>query len=191
MIILGVGHKSNQGKDAFCQFLLTYLRQQTRGLRIVKAGFADQLKQIFYQLYSWTGIKTPGEYESNRKLRTEIIPYFGTDIVAQWIDFGNHLRKYDGPVWINALMKGSGADVLILSDVRFPNEAKAVLDHKGILLKIDRPGFEGRDSVSDKALDDFTDWTGTVLNDGNLTILMKTAEQFGLDIIKRLEGKHG
>lgn len=186
MIIVGVGHKSDQGKDKFCDFVLTELRLKTRGKRIRKMGFADQLKQTFYQLYHWTGIKTPEEYESNRLLRTEIIPYFGTDIVTQWIKFGNHCRTYDEPIWINALLKGAQADVLLLKDTRFPNEVRSIYEHGGEVYRIIRPGFPGRDSESDHALDAWTDWTDTILNNLGLVELNKHAVALAQRIMEKL-----
>lgn len=181
MIIVGIGHKSDQGKDKFCDFLMTELRTRTRSKRIVKMGFADQLKQTFHQLFSWTGIQPPETYEANRGLRTQIIPHFGTDIVSQWIKFGNHLRAYDEPIWINALLKGVKADVLLLKDLRFPNEAKAIMENGGETYKLVRPGFPGRDSDSDNALNDWDKWTGVIPNNGTLVDLhghvLKLAER--------------
>lgn len=185
MIIVGVGHKSEQGKDKFCDFILTELRLKTRGKRIVKMGFADQLKQTFHSLYHWTGIKSPDEYETNRELRKEIIPYFGTDIVTQWIKFGNHCRAYDEPIWINALLKGAKADVLLLKDVRFPNEIKAIYEHGGDAYKIVRPGFAGRDSDSDNALNNWEDWTEVIDNDQGLAKLNTKATEIADRILKR------
>lgn len=186
MIIVGVGHKSDQGKDKFCDFVVTELRLRTRGKRIAKMGFADQLKQTFYQLYHWTGIKTPEEYETDRRLRTEIIPYFGTDIVTQWIKFGNHCRAYDEPIWINSLLKGARADVLLLKDVRFPNEVRSIYEHGGDVYRIVRPGHPGRDSESDNALNNWEDWTATIENDAGLVKLNQQATALAERIMSKL-----
>lgn len=187
MIIVGVGHKSEQGKDKFCDFLVTDLRLKTRGKRIVKMGFADQLKQTFYSLYHWTGIRTPEEYEKDRRLREQIIPYFGTDIVTQWIKFGNHCRAYDPPIWINALLKGAKADVLLLKDVRFPNEIEAIYEHGGSAYKIVRPGFPGRiDSEADNALNDWEDWSGIIQNDAGILKLSQHATELADKILEKL-----
>ena len=46
----------------------------------------------------------------------------------------------------------------IITDVRFPNEAKAIKDRGGILIKVNRPQAEIRDTNPEKALDNYTEW---------------------------------
>lgn len=176
MIIVGLGHKSRQGKDTFATFLITYLRMNTRNKKIVKMGFADPLKSICYQLYGWAGLKTKDYYEKNEEERKIVLPLIGKTPVQLWIEVGNHMRQYDTNVWMRALMKGTDADALIVTDVRFPNEAEAILDHDGFVFRIDRAGFPGLDSVSDNALNDFTRWTDIIQNNGTLGDLHQAAE---------------
>ena len=59
-----------------------------------------------------------------------------------------------GNVWVNALFadykcipvdrapKGWDCDNWIITDVRFPNEAKAIKDRGGIIIRVDRPGIK-------------------------------------------------
>lgn len=182
MVIVGIGHKSRQGKDEFANFLCTYLRVHTRNRRIVKVGFADILKNVCHQLYGWAGAKEPDHYEKYPNDRLKQLDHFNPpkNIVDLWIEFGNHARQFDEPVWINALLKGTVADVLIIKDTRFPNECKAVVDHGGYLVKVTRPGFEGLPSVSDNALNDFDDWHTHIVNDSDLKYLHALAENFAV-----------
>lgn len=169
MIVLGVGHKSRQGKDEFANFLTTYLRMNSRNKRIIKCGFADIMKQVCYSLYSWAGVMEPEHYEKYPQDRQIILPHFGNKTVVDlWIDFGNHCREFDENIWTNALLRGTRADVLILKDVRFPNEVKCIREIGGKLIKITRPGFDGLPSTSDNALNDYHDWDEDLINDKDL-----------------------
>lgn len=57
----------------------------------------------------------------------------------------------------------------IITDVRFPNEAKAVKDAGGILIRVNRPNAKSGDShPSETALDDYDGWDYVIENDGDL-----------------------
>lgn len=69
-------------------------------------------------------------------------------------------------IWVNSLMSKYKPLKLseynpskwIITDVRFPNEAKAIKDRGGILIKVNRPQAEIRDTNPEKALDNYTEW---------------------------------
>lgn len=189
MIIVGIGHKSRQGKDEFANFLTTYLRVHTRNKRISKSGFADVLKHTCHNIYGWAGAQDPEHYERYSDDRKRELQYFDPpkNIVDLWIEFGNHCRQFDENIWINALLRGTKADVLIIKDVRFPNETKAIKEHGGLLVKVTRPGYDGLPSVSDNALNDFEGWDTYVQNDRDLKHLYNLAEIFAQPIIKKLD----
>lgn len=189
MIIVGIGHKSRQGKDEFANFLTTYLRVHTRNKRIFKVGFADILKGICHQLWGWAGVMDGDHYEKYPNDRDKPLNHFDPPktVVDLWIEFGNHVRDFDEPTWINALFKGSQCDVLVIKDVRYPNECKAVHAHGGLLVKVNRPGFEGLPSVSDNALNDYTGWDRLIENDRDLQYLHALAENLAVtDILPKL-----
>lgn len=179
MIIVGIGHKSRQGKDEFANFLATFLRVNTRNKKIVKAGFADILKAQCHQLYGWAGVQEAEHYERYPDDRNKIIPHIGKNVVQLWIDYGNHAREYDGNIWLNALIHGSKADVLLIKDMRFENEFNAVYDVGGLTVKVTRPGFDGLTSVSDNALNGETRWHHDLVNCHDLKHLYSIAENFG------------
>jgi hypothetical protein len=60
-------------------------------------------------------------------------------------------------VWVNALMADYDSESnWIITDVRFPNEAKAIKDKGGIIIRIDRPGISAiNDHPSETALDNW------------------------------------
>jgi hypothetical protein len=180
VIAIGIGHKSRQGKDAFSDFLVSYLRMNTKSKKIVKLGWADALKNICHQTYSWTGIKPPQHYEvkpEDRNIKYDFGFMKGT-VVDLWIAVGNHFREMDQQIWVNASLKCTQADVVIFKDTRYLNEAEALKASGGILVKVVRPGFEGLPSVTDNALNGFEGWDITIQNNGDLQQLHALAENF-------------
>ena len=68
--------------------------------------------------------------------------------------------------WLDYLLKSNlSTDVLIVPDVRFPNEADAIKAAGGVTIKIVRPGYGPRKTVADRALLGYDGWD-YVLGDG-------------------------
>ena len=68
------------------------------------------------------------------------------------------------------------------------NELKAIKDHNGLIIKIERPGFNGANShASETSLDDYADWDGTIVNDGSLVEFKAKIEQLA-DVLLRDSG---
>ena len=59
--------------------------------------------------------------------------------------------------WVYATLTET-TDFTIITDCRFWNEAQAVSQKDGLLVKVMRPGFDGDGSVADTDLDDYTGW---------------------------------
>jgi uncharacterized protein YegP (UPF0339 family) len=82
-------------------------------------------------------------------------------------------------VWVNALMADYRFPKLsqynpshwIVTDVRFPNEAQAIQDQSGLLLRIERPGIPLSDHASETALDEYP-FMHVIVNDGDLNDLI-------------------
>lgn len=186
MIILAIGHKSRQGKDALADMLVRYLRMNTAGKTILKVGWADLLKEVCYRMYGWAGIKPMEYYESAPEQRDKIIPALGCNVVEWWIKFGNHVRELDPNAWINGAFGAYKADVLVFKDTRFPNECKAVKERNGKLIRVSRPGSPGLESISDNALNDYDGWDEDITNNGSLndlnTIAVNLARKYVLEV---------
>lgn len=93
-------------------------------------------------------------------------------------------------VWVNALFadwKGPKMDEYypskwIITDVRFPNEYKAIKDRGGIILRVERPGVETMGHVSERALDGHK-FDYVIYNDGSMPDLFKQVLTFYEKII--------
>lgn len=110
----------------------------------------------------------------------EFLQKLGTDAMR----YGLHQD-----VWVNALMSdyrpmrvyssGSFTEQLpdwVVTDVRFPNEATAILRRDGHLIRINRPGLIESDHISETALDNF-EFDNVIDNSGDINDLIKSVEQ--------------
>ena len=81
-------------------------------------------------------------------------------------------------IWVNATMADyTEHSNWIISDVRFPNEAKVIKDKGGILIRINRNiGLEFMHE-SETALDNYNDWDYTIDNDGTIENLIEKVKQ--------------
>lgn len=182
--IIGFGHRKRVGKDQSAKFLDTHLR--CNAIKSSKLSFASKLKDVCYTLYGWAGLQ-PGifyEDEANAHLREVILPDIGMTPREIWIKVGNKLREVYADTWIDAALRTKiSADILIVTDVRFPNEVAKIQSLGGHVFKIKRPGVPVSDDASDSALDDFTGWNGIIDNDGDLKVLHGKIKDLGDKVI--------
>lgn len=54
-------------------------------------------------------------------------------------------QMIDGELWVKALIQRSGGSGAVVSDVRFPNEAEAIRNSGGKVIRLIRPGFQTQD----------------------------------------------
>lgn len=76
----------------------------------------------------------------------------------------HELFKPDYPQWI-------------ISDVRFPNELKAIKDRGGICIRVSRPPIEPDPHISESALDDSDDFDYMIINSGTIDELVERVEE--------------
>jgi hypothetical protein len=164
-IILGLGHYSRTGKDTLADLLKAEIdRISDPHCVTIKRAFAYKLKELCHATYQWAGLREPDYYDTpeGTPLRTQPLPLLNwMTPVDVWVKFGNAIRDRVSPTtWIDYVLahEASIADVLIISDVRYPNEALATRERGGLLIKVVRTGYGPKDTVADHALLGFTDW---------------------------------
>lgn len=109
----------------------------------------------------WGGYKeVPGAGDEVRALLQRL----GTDA-------GRALLGED--VWVDAtLNRPVTGEGLVLTDCRFPNEAEAVRERGGAVVRVERPGVGPVNShISETALDDYDGFAARLANDGTLADL--------------------
>lgn len=180
-MIVGFTGLAGSGKDTAAKYLV-----EKYGFE--RHAFADKLKDavaalmfipredvdIFKEVVTDYGacrasvlllIDNECEYEFQWR---EFLQRFGTEMGRQV--FGNDF-------WVNQLMSGYAVTDWAISDVRFENEASAIQDAGGVVVKLIRPGTDVGDThVSEAGLyDDSIDHV--ILNDGSLSDLYRSLDQ--------------
>jgi len=86
-------------------------------------------------------------------------------------------------IWVNCLFADLHENSnWLITDVRFPNEAKAIKDNGGILIRINRKSDKISNHPSETSLDNYSDWDFIVDNIYDLNYL----EQQIISIVKNL-----
>jgi hypothetical protein len=136
---------------------------------VISKGFANKLKDIAYALYAWAGHKSPEHYESHELDKDEILDLVGKSVRQIWIEIGMKFREIYSGTWIDYLLQTNSADLLIVPDVRFPNEIDAIHNRGGKCIKIIRPNIPDTHDVADDALNHYDNhWDAIITNDSSL-----------------------
>lgn len=190
-LIIGIGYKARTGKDTAAEYL-------TEHYHFERVGFADALKRGVKGMFTLTHNQIWGD----EKLVED--PYWGKTPVQLLQEIGTDVMRdhYDADIWVKAAFKMvekihngkmSNGPHVVIPDVRFPNEAKAIKEAGGYLVRIDRPeedrGDTGRDPnhPSEVALADFRGWDFKIDNSYTLKTLYKNVDRM-LVTIYRKEG---
>lgn len=176
--IVAIGHHKNVGKDQFVTFCLDVLRHERRGVNILRVGFATKVYEVCYLMYKWAGFKTKAYYDTHPASKSDMLATAKT-VRQTLIDVGQHMRKYDDDIWINAALKDVDFDIAFLTDLRFPTEFMHCVANNAILIHMTRPGLEEPTDEADTALNGWDNrWSLHIENNGDLNDLYKKAEAF-------------
>lgn len=154
-VIVGIGGYAGSGKDTAAQALVD--------LGFERRAFADILRDFLYELDPIISSM------SGMRLRT-LVAYEGWDEAKRGYpevrallqrcgtDAGRKVLGED--VWVDGLLNNlDHCGAYVIPDVRFPNEAEAIIRRNGYLLRVDRPGVgpaaapDGSIHPSETALD--------------------------------------
>ena len=183
MIVVGLGHYSRTGKDTTANYLVECLSEYAPHIRVLKRSLAWKLKQITFELYGWAGMMPPEHYETKEgeKDRDVVLPALGMTPVEVWVSFGTKAVRnnvYDR-TWLDYLFKTDHkCDVLLVPDIRFPNEADAIPATGGFSVKVVRPGYGPRKTVADRALVGYEGWDYVIGDEGSMASLRHWASRF-------------
>ncbi|MGK2944684.1 MAG: hypothetical protein ACSLFC_08090 [Desulfuromonadales bacterium] len=108
--------------------------------------------------------------------------------ILQW--WGTEYRRSEDPdYWTKAWgRKIEQLDLkhmhVLIDDVRFMNELHVIKEHGGLIVKIERPGFDGANNhASETSLDAYHDWDRVLLNDGTLEEFEAKIEQLAAQLV--------
>lgn len=172
--IIAFGHQSRAGKDTAAEAILDmqegneplYWPGRSNGrVRVVRAKFAHKLKLIAEELFFPYGMCRPDFYEQPgcEKERDTLLPEIGLTPVDLWIEVGQAMRQIHPDVWADATLRQAAPDrLLVISDLRFPNEFRKVQELGGWCVRIDRPGQSVKGS--DEELGPEWPWDAAIYN---------------------------
>lgn len=177
--IVGIGYKKGRGKDTFANFMVNWLRMAHPDLQVRKVGFADKLKDVSYQLYKWAGLQAGIHYEANYPDKEVLLPAINMTPRDIWIGVGNKLREVYESTWIDFVLRGGiTADVILIKDVGYPNEARKIQECGGILVRMDREGELATDG-REVSLDSWDEWSYIIDNNKDLRALNDRVVEVG------------
>jgi hypothetical protein len=149
------------GPDYLLHFLVNEVEPKWHYPHYHIDGFARKVKEVCTIL---TGI----EDWDNRNKKEEVIPAFGITRRQMMQKVGTDCMRngLDEDVWVKALFKDIDGESfgVIIEDVRFPNEIKAIRDRGGILIHVSRRGFSGDPHWSERALDGYNEYDHYIQN---------------------------
>lgn len=167
MVLIGVSGKKRAGKDTFYSFLSSASPKP-----VVRTALADALKQEIYEFVlkpNGLGRELLDSDEHKEKFRT-ILQWWGTEF---------RRRMFRDDYWLVKL--GETVDryadqdvVLVVTDIRFPNEFDYIKSRGGLMVRVERPGIARGDGLnevhpSETALDEETRWDSVIENNGDLS----------------------
>lgn len=148
-LIIGLCGNAGTGKDTAVQYMLDEGTVDSLGKPTYKMAFADPIREIA-AIFGFTK-----EQMSDRTLKETDDPFWGFSprTFMQKVGtemFRNNLRE---DIWIQLLIRriqekiawneknGFHKGIYFITDVRFPNEAQAIKDLGGYIVKIHRDGY--------------------------------------------------
>ena len=147
MRLLGLSGYARSGKDAAAEALKYY--------GVERRAFADKLREFLYRLNPVveTGHERLYDFDKRHIRLTEVIDEHGWDGYKQ-THWGDEIRQLlqrlgtecgrqviSDDIWVNLALKGmESTKDYVITDVRFPNEAQAIVDFGGEIWRIRRPG---------------------------------------------------
>jgi hypothetical protein len=182
-MLIAFGHRRYVGKDTAVRFMLNHLRWEYPGITTQKITFAYTMKEHCYELFQDFGLKTTEYYEQHPEEKDLYIPTLGRSARDVWIKYGNACREIETDVWTNLALKNPLADIVFVTDMRFPNEADCIIEQDGFLVRIDRPDVDQFDDGADSELSNYSGWTHIIKNNGLLSDFHKTIITFTEQVV--------
>ncbi len=191
-LVVGFGHRKRTGKDTASNMLLTHLAALAPDVTVEKVSFAKKLKAVSYDMFGWAGLQ-PGDFyelDENAHLREVVLPLVGKTPRQIWIEVGNKMREVYADIWVRNALLGPKAQIIVLSDLRYHNEAGIIEELGGFRYKLNRPGVPISNDVADVNLDNYTNWSEVIQNDGELAELSDKVLVIARTVLDELERRN-
>ena len=175
--MIGFLAKRKRGKDTACDYIESKYGH-------TKRGFADPLKLGIQQWFQFSDeqLYTDMKEEDDKNWGVSprrVFQVVGTDIVRNNIqmillpNIGNDFWVRSADIWYEKT-KDEHKGKVVWCDVRYQNEVDYILSKGGKVFKIERSMMDSinkegvDDHVSEKSIDDVKNYSGVIINDGEL-----------------------
>lgn len=174
MKVITISGKAEHGKDTAAMVMKYKLEMQ--GYSVLICHYADLLKYICTQFFSWDGNKN----EEGRSL----LQIVGTETIRKkrpefWVDFIADILELFPDEW----------DYVLIPDTRFPNEIESMKKKfSTISVRVERPNYENhlteeqRSHESETALDKYK-FDYEIINPGTVNELDEAVGKFVNEIL--------
>lgn len=171
--IIALGHKREVGKDLAGTLLLKNLITIKPESTIKKIGFADPIYEIAYKMYAWAGMRDKEYYNEHKEEKEKMILKINVTPREVLIDIGMKFREIYPETWLEYALSWQ-VDILIITDLRFPNEALRIRSMGGHTINVirDVPQVSNLDDP-DNQLNNW-EWGGLLSNLGSKKDLNKS-----------------
>ena len=163
-MLIGITGQKFAGKSTVANMLSSMLNYEVD-------SFARPLKEIVCALSGCTMEQLEDYDFKEKKVVPEHLWAFCANETHNYRSLlqgmGDYLRSKNPNIFIDSILVGDTAN-LIISDVRFPNEAKAIRDRGGIIVKVVRDGVVSKDTHSSEKNVENIAGNIIVFNDGSL-----------------------
>lgn len=182
-MIVAFGYRSRSGKDTAANMFASIAGKRKT---VIRDAFAEDLKDIAYRLYGRYGLRR-GEYYNTpegERLRGVALPVIGKTPVQIWVELGMKAREIWPDTWLDFVLDRSrlrSDAILVVSDVRFVNEAEAIKREGGYCIRVDRSS--AKINPSDVYLDNWN-FDYVIDNNGSLADLEKRVSKIVEEVVK-------
>lgn len=183
-LIIGLIGKKRSGKDSFASVLV-----ERYGYK--RVAYADPLREALLRMDPCVDWDMDDDGDITPYQLSEVVGWIGwerakdivPDVRRLLQSFGTDaIREIDEDFWVRAGAKqiDETPGPVVVTDVRFPNEADAIRKRGGLLVRITRPGYDGDGHPTETALDDYRA-DMEVSNTKDLERLYEVANSVGRD----------
>lgn len=177
-------------EDMFAKGVKDGCRKDFKPLVDALDNVADNLELYFGEGNVPTSLRIKEDhwYENKTSVTRALLQVYGTEIFR---------NRVDGNWWVKQLKQRiveSSANVILVTDVRFPNEIEGLFPHdeeyRLVTLRVNRNvthSAPGQDHASELALDNYNQFDYIIDNTGSLNDLEAAAETIMSDITTLLE----
>ena len=177
-LIIGISGKMGSGKDTFAEEFAKLRRIKYNLVDVERHAFADKVRETTQLItgYPLTLTHKEGDpfvnkvYNYTQEQKNYFLKTFGMSIGTALQIIGTEAMRvgFHEETWVISLFETVGkrclsdGNILIIPDVRFPNEADYILDNNGILLRLEGDPLDIRKNttrdinhISETALDNY------------------------------------